>query len=116
MVYGMGTGLDPKLMDLNQRRKKKYCKQLIKKSFVPPDVHHYNKDFEQNNIWGHKELEFIKQKLFLPAGSRQMPFVNSGTELVITRPRSRVQMSLVLADVHHIDLKKISSYLHCITT
>lgn len=103
-------------MDLNQRRKKKYCKQLIKKSFVPPDVHYYNKDFEQNNIWGHKELEFIKQKLFLPAGSRQMPFVNSGTELVITRPRPWVQMSLVLTDVHHIDLKKISSYLHCITT
>lgn len=58
----MGTGFDPKLMDLNQGGKKKYCKQLIKKSFVPPDVHHYSKVVEQSNIWGHKELEFIKQK------------------------------------------------------
>lgn len=74
--YGMRTGLDPKLMDLNQeRKKKKYCKWLIKKSFVPPDVHHYNKDVGQSNIWDHKELEFLKQKIILTSGSRQMPLV-----------------------------------------
>lgn len=77
---------------------------LIKKSFASPDVHHY-KDVEQSNIWGHKELKFIKQKIILTSGSRQMLLVNSGTELVITWPWSWLQMSSVVTDVHYIDLK-----------